>query len=292
MANNQLPTNDHHTVLNPITTTLSFRNAVLALENTPATFEISSFFEKVKNYVEYVIGPKKSDENPDAYKVRVFAELMEQSISGNVDCPSIVLSHRDILVYIIEAMESGNLKTATRWCTQIIVDTKSEDPNYWVLYGILCARQNDLESFMECAQKAIAIDGKHQIALFVRVAILMTSDAERFDAIESSLKFLGSVHPQFVEAHFLSALHYRRLEMTDLSCHFLSLANQFFDDVNQNFNNPILNGLPTVWESPSDYGRDPALKCTILLIKLQLLELATLCLQQVTIIFSSILLNI
>lgn len=289
MANNQLPINgdDDHYFLNPITTILSFRNAVAEIENEPETFDVPSFFEKVKNCVEHVVGPKQSDETLDAYKVRVFADLMERSISDNDGSPGVVLSRRDILVYVIEAMESGYLKTAIRWCVQLIVDTEAENPNYWVLYGTLCARQNDLESFMECAQKAIALDSKHRIALFVRAAILMTSDAERFDEIESLLKFLGMTHPRFAEAHFLSALHYRRLEITDLACHFLSLANQYFDDVKHDFNDPVLNGLPTVWEAPTNYGRDPAMKCAILLIKLELIELATLCLQQVVVMLSS-----
>lgn len=274
---------EHHgyCCMNPILASQLFVEAIIDLENDLENFVITDFYDTAKKYVEHVVGPRRTDETPDAYRVRVFADMINKS-ERNDDRDHDRGNSCDHLMYAREATESGESETARRWYLRLIVDTDAADPNYWLLYATFCVRHRDWDMAMECTRRAIALDIQHRLALFVRAAILMACfDMERLDETEASLEYLSSAYPRFSEAHLLSALHFRRMNMLDRSTEYATLSKRFVNDVTDDSTvQSIDHGgqCTAVWE-PVAHGGDCAVKCAVLLIKLEVVTLASDCLR-------------
>lgn len=271
-----------HYLSNPIS---AFQKTIIDLVEEPENFDISTVFSKTLNYVKYVIERRRSGETLDAYKVRVFAELLTRSQHVN---PYIQQSTRhdhqdlhDLVLYAREAAESGRLEKARRLYLRLIIITESVDPTYWVLYGAFCVRDGDHDAALVCARRAVALNGRDKLALFANAALLMTADAEHYDDLETLLDSLASAHPRFSEGHSLAAVHYRRMNMRKREDRSLSLARRFTDDRQDDGTDHVLQiGLATVWEPVTGGGDvDPAVKCAVLLCRLELVDLAATCLR-------------
>lgn len=265
-------------------------DAIIDFGNEPENFVLSDFYDTANKYVEHVVGPRRTNETPDAYKVRVFADMINHSASGGErdrDRGNARDHDRsttcDHIMYAREAAESGEPETANRWYLRSIVDTNATDPDRWLIYATFCVRQRDWDLAMECTRRAIALDGKHRLALFVRAAILMSCfDMERLDESEASLEYLSTAYPRFSEARLLSALHYRRMDMAERSAEYALLANYFVnDDVYDGAAGRSIGhgGQCTAVWGPVGHGGDPAVKCAVLLIQLELVTLAGDCLR-------------
>lgn len=273
----------NHYLSNPIS---AFQKTIVDLVEEPENFDVSTVFSKTLNYVKYVIEQRRSGETLDAYKVRVFAELLTRSL--HVNNSSIQQSTRhdlqdlhDLVLYAREAAESGHLEKARRLYLRLIIITGSVDPNYWVLYGAFCARDRDHGAALVCARRAVAVDGRDKLALFANAAVLMSADTEHYDELETLLDTLASIHPRFIEGHSLAAVHYRRMDMREREDRSLSLARRFTDDRLDDGTDHVLQiGLATVWEPVTSGGDvDPAVKCAVLLCRLELVDLAATCLR-------------
>lgn len=283
MAKYVPPADSSHGYTNPISATRLLNETIARAQDGAGNVDVPVLRDCAKSYMEQVIGPRQSGESPDAYQVRAFTGLLEQCTRHHGDGTTAASERRDAVVtYAKEAMEAGDLETAGRWCSELGASTGPGDPTCWTLYGTFCARQRRWYDALECARKAIALDGRDRIALFFRVALLMATGSERFDEIDGLLERLESAYPWFGDGHFLSAVHSARMEMPDRTGRFLSLANTYVDvqRVVGWAENAVLDGAPmTVWDTDVDYGGDPALKCATLLIRLGLSGLAASCMR-------------
>lgn len=73
------------------------------------------------------VGPRRSDEEVDRYRVRVFAELLGEC-AGHEDESDGGRRRRDAtLLYARHAAETGDVATARRWHLQSVVTTADED---------------------------------------------------------------------------------------------------------------------------------------------------------------------
>jgi len=276
-----------HYYSNPIS---AFRKTILDIVEEPDNFDVSTVFSKTQNYVKSVIEHRRSDETPDAYKVRVFAELLARSIHDN---PSTRQSTEqadhhlhDLVLYAREAAESGHLEKARRLYLRLIVITGSADPAYWVLYGAFCARDGDLDAALVCARRAVALDGRDRFSLFAYAAALMAANTDHYDELETLLDSLASAHPRFSEGHSLAAVHYHRMDMRNRADRSLSLAMRFAndsrdDEPDDGADRVLRIGLATVWKPVTGGGGDvdPAVKCAVLLCRLEHVDLAATCLR-------------
>ncbi|VVC24717.1 Tetratricopeptide repeat,Tetratricopeptide repeat-containing domain,Tetratricopeptide-like helical [Cinara cedri] len=277
-------TDDGHYYSNPIAATRLLGETIVQVENEPGKFDISTLHFRAQKYLEQVIGPRRSDEEPEAYKVRVFTELLKQCTEHHRDgVAEVIYDHRNALAtYAKEALEAGDLETAGRWCSDLNANTDPKDPTGWVLYGTFCARKQRWDEGLECARKAIALDRHNRIALFLNAALLITIDSERYEEIDTLLDHLESKYPWFSEAHFLTAVHSAQMEMPDRTNRFLSLARRYVNVQSAIgwAETAVLDGVSTtVWDPAVDHGGDPALKCAIFMIRLGLSRLALLCLR-------------
>lgn len=284
MANYVPRTDDGHCYRNPISATRLLVETIGQVEEEPGRFDISAFHDSANDYLEQVIGPERPDETPDAYKIRVFAELLERCTEHHTDGVAAMAQEcRDVLaVYAKEALEAGDLETASRWCSELNANTGAKDPTCWTLYGTFCARKRHWDEALKCAQKAVALDGRNRIAMFFNAALLITNDSEQFDEIDALFDRLESLYPWFGEAHFLSAVYNARMEMPDRTDHFLSLARMYVNVQTAVSwpENAVLDGAPmAVWDPVVHHGGDPAVRCATLLIRLGLSELAAMCLR-------------
>lgn len=253
----------------------SFKAAMSIAEQDPDNVDVQTLYEMVKNYVEQMIGMRRLDETQDAYKVRVFANLIERDKRGVG-----VICRGDFILYAREAMDSGDKDTARHWYSQMIGDTS--DPVSWALYGAFCVRQCEMDAAIECTRTAIAIDHHNRLALFVHVATLMTARTEAKPAVEldelrTALKTLITKHPRFSQGHMLMALHFRRMDMPEHAANSLAAAHLSVNDCDDDNDYSWLELLSTVWE-PIDHEGDPTIKCAVLLVKLDLARLAMACL--------------
>lgn len=281
MAKYVPPADGRHCYANPISATRLLNETIARAENERGDVDVPALRDSAKSYLEQVIGPKRSGETPDAYKVRVFTGLLEQCTEHHRDGATAACERRDAVVtYAKEALEAGDLETAGRWCTELTASTGPGDPTGWMLYGTFCARKLRWYDALECARKAIALDGRNRMALFFNAALLIATDSEQFDEIDGLLERLELAYPWFGDGHFLSAVHSARMEMPERTNRFVSLAKMY---INVQWaagwpENAVLDGAPmTVWDPDVDNGGDPALKCATLLIRLGLSGLAALC---------------
>lgn len=285
MAKYVSPSDYNHCYSNPIVATRFLAKTIVQVEKNPRKLDVSKLYFSAQKYLEQVIGPRRfGDETLDAYKVRVFTELLEQCTEHHRDgAVAVTYERRDALVtYAKEALEADDLETAGRWCSELKANTDAKDPTCWVLYGTFCAGKRRWDESLECVQKAIALNGHNRIALFLKAALLITTDSELFDEIDTLLERLESAYPWFAEAYFLSAVHSARMEMPDRTDWFLWQAQMYVNDQTTMgwAETAILDrALMTVWDPSVNHGGDPALKCAILLIQLGLSELAMLCLR-------------
>lgn len=249
-----------------------FREAMYAAEQDPDNVDIQSLYETVKDYVEHMIEPQRADETQDAYKVRVFANLMEQN-----DHPvTVTCNPNDLIRYAREATDSDDEDTARYWYSRMIGDAL--DSTSWALYGAFCIRLCELDEAIECTRTAIAVDNQNQLALFVHVATLMTARTEakpavELDELKMTLETLTTAHPRFSQGHVLKALHCRRMDMSRQADRSLSEARLSVNDYDDNSWAALLS---MTWE-PIDHEGDPAIKCAALLVSLDLAKLAMAC---------------
>lgn len=270
---------------NPISATERFRELISDLENYPGNVDISALYGETKNFIEEVVEPRLSDEALDKYKVRVFADVIEQSDSEDYSIPNRAHSNLEMMTYAKYAAESGDVETAKSWYLRMIAYTDRMDSTYWALYSTFCVRVRDLNLALVCARKAVSLDGQNRLALFVHVAVLMTTDHTGLsDEMQTVLASLESTQPQFSEAHMLFALHYHRIDMPDYVARFLATASLFVNDY---------DGVPTEFAKVSgelviDHCGDPIIKCIVLLIGLNLARLAVEFLQCFSAQFESV----
>jgi len=260
----------------PVSTTRSFLELISDLERDPRNVDVSALYGKTKNVIERVVEPKRSGEPLDEYIVRVFADVFEQS--GNDDCPVPNCAHDslEMMKYAKYAADSGDVETARIWYLRMIAHTDCMDPTCWALYGTFCTRVGDLNVASACARKAVTLDGRNRFALFVHVAVLMTADKTGLsDEMQTALGCLNSVLPLFGETHVLFALHYRRIDMPDHAA--CSLAKAL---LSVNGNDRVPAELAKVCGEPAiNHGGDPIVKCVVMLIGLDLAQLAVACLR-------------
>jgi len=269
---------------NPIS---AFQKTIFDVVEEPENFDVSAIFRNSQNYVQNVIKPRRSDETPDTYKVRVFAELLARSKQDDQQSTEQDRHLHDLVLYAREAAESGHLEKARRLYLRLIVITGSVNPAYWVLYGAFCARDGDLDASLVCARRAIALDGRDRFSLFIHAAALMAANTDHYDELETLLDSLASAHPRFSEGHTLAAVHYHRMDMRNRADRSLSLARRFADgggdDGPEDGADRLLRiGLAAVWEPVTGGGGgdvDPAVKCAVLLCRLELVDLAATCLR-------------
>lgn len=240
--------------------------------------DMSALYGQMKNYVERVIGPSRSDEYPEKYKVRVFADLIQRSEDDG--CPGPDPAH-DILAmttYAEYAADSGDVDKARGWYLRMIASTHSLVPSCWTLYGAFCARMGDPDQAVTCMRKAVALDGRNRLALFVRVAVLMTADPTGLsDELRITAESLECARPRFSEAYVLFALLYRRLDMPDHAARSLATAVTLSADDADG----VLTELSTTGDEPPaiDHGCNPILKCAVLLTRLRFAQLTVACLR-------------
>ncbi|KAL4107765.1 hypothetical protein QTP88_018057 [Uroleucon formosanum] len=275
----------NHYYSNPIS---AFQKTILDIVKNPESFDVSTVFSKTQNYVKNVIEHRRSGETPDTYKVRVFAELLTRSKHDNPSTGTSTeqdLHLHDLVLYAREAAESGYLEKARRLYLRLIILTESVDPAYWILYGAFCARDGDLDAALVCARRAVALDGHDRFSLFAHAAALMTANTDHYDELETLLDSLASAHPRFSEGHSLAAIHYHRMVMRNRADRSLSLAMRFADDgrddePDDGADRVLRIGLAAVWEPITGGGDvDPAVKCAVLLCRLELVDLAATCLR-------------
>ncbi|KAE9523842.1 hypothetical protein AGLY_015730 [Aphis glycines] len=263
----------HDNRLNPIS---AFQNTIADAEEKPEEFDVSAVYDKTLNYVKWMIGPRRSDETSDAYKARVFAELLGKTNHDDDDDDRSGRRRwddRDLLVlYAREAAESGRPEKARRSYLRLIAETGAADPAYWLLYGAFCARDGDRDEALACAGRAVALDGRDRFALFARAALLMTAaDSDRYGELDALLDALAAAHPRFAEGHALAAVHYSRMDMAGRGP-----AADGADRL-------LRIGLDAVWRPVAGCdggGVDPAVKCASLLCRLELVDLAATCLRR------------
>lgn len=106
------------------------------------------------------------------------------------------------------------------------------EPAYWVSYGAFCVRERNFTMALECIKRALVLDSKNRLALFARVAILitMTLGQDILDNIKEPLKFLLTVYPRFSEGHLLAAVYYYRMEILDKTKKSMTLAKWFVNE--------------------------------------------------------------
>ncbi|KAF0766055.1 cilia- and flagella-associated protein 70-like isoform X3 [Aphis craccivora] len=284
----------HDNRLNPIS---AFQKTIADAEEKPEEFDVSAVYDKTLNYVKWMIGPRRSDETSDAYRARVFAELLGMTNHDDDDDDDRDRTgsrhrwdDRDLLVlYAREAAESGRPEKARRSYLRLIAGTGAADPAYWLLYGAFCARDGDRDEALACAGRAVALDGRDKFALFARAALLMTAaDSDGYGELDALLDALAAAHPRFAEGHALAAVHYSRMDMPGRADRSLSLAGRFAaaddDDGAADGADRLLRiGLDAVWRPVTgcDGGDvDPAVKCASLLCRLELADLAATCLRR------------
>lgn len=275
-----------------VTSTRSFRETIadLAAEDSHAE-DGGLAAAALWDHVRRVAGPRRrADETRDAHAVRVFASLSaECARDGTRD-----RRHMDWALYAGEAAESGREEDAAGWLWRLVADRPS-DAAAWLLHAAFCARRrpSDLPSALACARRAVALDGRHRLALFALAAILTTGgyDGGPADELDSTLRCLLSAHPQFAEAHFLAAVHSRREGMpTDRTGRLLSLARRHAlaaatvsadrwppgTDAGRDDAERLLAALSAAWP-PVRHGGDAAVGCAALLVALGLGDLAAVC---------------
>lgn len=266
---------------NPIS---AFQKAIADAEAKPEHFDISAFFDKTRDYVTHVVESRRSGETSDAYRVRVFAELLVVSKRNDAQRSADNDEHRNLVLYAREAAESGHPERARRYYLRLIVATGSIDPVYWTLYGAFCAREGDLDAAMVCARRAVALDGSNRMGLFAMAALLMTANTDGYAELETLLDSLVTVHPRFGQGHFLAGVHFQRMDMRGRADVSFSMAGRFAGaDNGDDDNNPTVSalrvGLDAVWEPVTGHAIDPAVECAVLLCRLELVELAATCLR-------------
>lgn len=257
--------------LNTILVNKSLNEAFAETEKNLENADVSTLAAKFKNYVEQVIEPQRPGETRDVFKVRVFADLLR--LKQNTP----LIRGLDLsLVCAREAVESECKKIAQKWYLQMILDTAKMDPSYWLLYATFCLRENDFETALACTEKALKLDKQNRLAMFVLSSILMIT-VERVDELEVSLNELRSNYPNFSEAHFLTALHNHVIEMPLLVSRSIETAEKtVYVNTMDDHKHPIHYQPLTVWERVYHHG-DPVVKCVVLLLELELVELAKMC---------------
>uniref|UniRef100_A0A2S2QDZ2 Uncharacterized protein n=1 Tax=Sipha flava TaxID=143950 RepID=A0A2S2QDZ2_9HEMI len=238
----------------------------------------------IDNYAGPMIG-----ETIQSFVNRIFMDLVDKmkktvkSFEFSHSCgdaENVVKSDHDMMiVYAREADELKQTERAKKICFDLISTAGTRcNPNYWLLYASFCSRRLDFNTALEYVKEVLLVDSGNQIGLFLYAAIQLTIYEDNNNG-EIVLKSLIMSHGDFSEVYALLSVHYYTLNMYKTSKIMLQRALKTVEK-DEFENNNLLHENLLSWQSIG-HSNNPLIKCAILLLKHELVELATRCLKLV-----------
>ncbi|XP_050058485.1 uncharacterized protein LOC114127870 isoform X3 [Aphis gossypii] len=206
-------------------------------------------------------------------KMKKAVESFEFPQSGSVDS----IQFERVIVYAREADEMEQAERAKIFYFDLNSTAGARcNPNYWLLYASLCSRRLDFDTALEYVKEVLLVDSGNRIGLFLYAAIQLIIHEDNNNG-EIVLKSLIMSHGDFSEVYALLSVHYSRLNMYESSYIMLQRAERCVK-VDTFENNSLICENLLSW-TPISHENDPLIKCTILLLELELVQLAKYCLK-------------
>ncbi|KAE9536784.1 hypothetical protein AGLY_006846 [Aphis glycines] len=228
----------------------------------------SLLFGEIQLYIQENYESPMIGETIQSFVNRIFTDLvnkMKKAVesfefpqSGSVDS----IQFERVIVYAREADEMEQAERAKIFYFDLNSTAGARcNPNYWLLYASLCSRRLDFDTALE-------------LFLYAAIQLIIHEDNNNGEIV---LKSLIMSHGDFSEVYALLSVHYSRLNMYESSYIMLQRAERCVKvDTFENYSLICENLLS--W-TPISHENDPLIKCTILLLELELVQLAKYCLQ-------------
>ncbi|XP_050425337.1 uncharacterized protein LOC126836188 [Adelges cooleyi] len=245
---------------------------------------VSSLSNDMKAYVsEKNLGPLicetvQSFVNRISADLAAKTEIVAESFEFPHSCPDgdgLQLKKKQMASYAREASESKQIERAKAYYENLISTAGTRcDPDYWLLYASFCLGRLDFNTALECVEEVLLVDGSNWIGLFLYAAIQLTiGEDENYKNCETVLKSLIMHRGDFNEPYVLLSVYYGLTEMHNARFMMLQKAKESVQwSVIGNIPNDSL-----CWK-PIGNNEHPVIKCTVLLLKFELIEMAKYCL--------------
>ncbi|KAL4091175.1 hypothetical protein QTP88_025912 [Uroleucon formosanum] len=246
----------------------------------------SSLFGEIQLYIRENYRSPLIGETIQSFVNRIFLDLVEKMKKAvesfefpQSDGVDNLLQFDRVIVYAREADEMEQAERAKIFYFDLNSTAGARcNPNYWLLYASLCSRRLDFDTALEYVKEVLLVDSGNRIGLFLYAAIQLTIHEDNNNG-EIVLKSLIMSHGDFSEVYALLSVHYSILNMYESSYIMLQRAERCVEVDKFENDGLILKNLMS-W-TPISHDNDPLIKCVILLLKFELVKLATYCLKLV-----------
>ncbi|XP_050525850.1 uncharacterized protein LOC126896802 [Daktulosphaira vitifoliae] len=248
---------------------------------------VSSLQKDIKSYVEKKYKSPRIGESVQSFVNRISADLADKTknVAESFEFPhsysskdSLQLKKKQVVLYAKEAYECKQMERAEAFYKHLIRTTGTRcDSDYWLLYATFCSGRLDFDTALECVKEVLLDDSGSWIGLFLYAAIQMSLGKDENNRNgETALKALIMYRGDLNEPYVLLSVYYDLLKMPNASLAMLQKANKISPIAN--IEEHQIHDIFLSWK-PIGYNGDPLIKCTILLLKYELIQIAKYCLR-------------